>query len=100
MPGHVIDHLLLKLPSRSLRLIRACVLTYVELCAIMAAKRKFLTLEVKARIINEASTGRKKGDIAAEFGISNSLLSTSTILKAKDVITSAISAGTYTKRKK
>uniref|UniRef100_A0A224Z9W5 Tick transposon n=1 Tax=Rhipicephalus zambeziensis TaxID=60191 RepID=A0A224Z9W5_9ACAR len=81
-----------------MRFICACVLACVGLGAIMAAKRKFLTLEVKARIISEASTGRKKGDIAAEFGISNSTLST--ILKAKDAITSAISSGTSTKRKK
>lgn len=62
------------------------------------AKRKFLSLEEKARIISEASTGRKKGDIAAEFGVSNSTLST--ILKSKDAITSALSSGTSTKRKK
>lgn len=64
----------------------------------MPARRKFLTLELMARSISEASTGRKKGDIAAEFGIFNSTLST--ILKAKDPSTSAISAGTSTKCKK
>lgn len=62
-------------------------------------KRKFLSLKEKARIISEASTGRKKkGDIAVEFGISNSPLST--ILKSKDAITSALSSSTSTKCKK
>lgn len=64
----------------------------------MATKRKFLSLDVKAQIINEAESGRKKGDIAADFGISNSTLST--ILKSKDAITSALSSGTSAKRKK
>ncbi|KAH9360617.1 hypothetical protein HPB48_007562 [Haemaphysalis longicornis] len=62
------------------------------------AKRKFLSLEEKARIISKASTSRKKGDIAAEFVISNSTLSTT--LKSKDAISSALSSGTSTKRKK
>ncbi|KAH6938260.1 hypothetical protein HPB50_008307 [Hyalomma asiaticum] len=44
-------------------------------------KRKFITLEDKAAIIGEVEKGRKKMDIAEEFGVACSSLST--ILKNK-----------------
>ncbi|XP_070377297.1 tigger transposable element-derived protein 6-like [Dermacentor albipictus] len=66
--------------------------------ATSSRKRKFLSLEEKARIISAASSGRKKGDVAADFGISQSTLST--ILKSKDAIAQALSSGTSAKRKK
>lgn len=54
-------------------------------------KRKFLTLEQKSAIIAEAAKGRKKSDIAEEYNIPCSSLST--ILKGKDSIMAALQNG-------
>ncbi|XP_075732481.1 tigger transposable element-derived protein 6 [Rhipicephalus microplus] len=62
-----------------------------------AKKRKFLSLENKARIIAQAKAG-KKALIAEEFGIAASSLST--ILKSKDAIGKALASGTSAKHKK
>ncbi|KAH8026875.1 hypothetical protein HPB51_026210 [Rhipicephalus microplus] len=62
-----------------------------------AKKRKFLSLEDKARIIAQAEAG-KKALIAEEFGIAASSLST--ILKSKDAIGKALASGTSAKHKK
>lgn len=61
-------------------------------------KRKFLSLEDKARILTEVASGQKKSDVAAKFGISPSSLST--ILKSKDAIEKALASGTSAKRTK
>ncbi|KAH8018956.1 hypothetical protein HPB51_014022 [Rhipicephalus microplus] len=61
-------------------------------------KRKFLSLENKARIIAQAKAGKKKALIAEEFGIAASSLST--ILKSKDAIGKALASGTSAKHKK
>ncbi|KAH8032775.1 hypothetical protein HPB51_001834 [Rhipicephalus microplus] len=63
-----------------------------------AKKRKFLSLEDKARIIAQAKAGKKKALIAEEFGIAASSLST--ILKSKDAIGKALASGTSAKHKK
>ncbi|KAH6947476.1 hypothetical protein HPB50_019069 [Hyalomma asiaticum] len=54
-------------------------------------KRKFITLEDKAAIIGEVEKGRKKMDIAEEFGVACSSLST--ILKNKASILGALENG-------
>lgn len=61
-------------------------------------KRKFLSLEEKAKIIAEAEGGRKKANIAHDFGISPSSLST--VLKNKDSIHKALASGTCSQHKK
>ncbi|KAH8008773.1 hypothetical protein HPB51_004163 [Rhipicephalus microplus] len=63
-----------------------------------AKKRKFLSLEDKARIITQAEAGKKKALIAEEFGIAASSLST--ILKSMDAIGKALASGTSAKHKK
>ncbi|KAH8040924.1 hypothetical protein HPB51_013094 [Rhipicephalus microplus] len=64
----------------------------------LAKKRKFLSLEDKARIIAQAEAGKRKALIAEEFGIGASSLST--ILKNKDAIGKALASGTSAKHKK
>lgn len=61
-------------------------------------KRKFLSLEDKARIIAEAESGKKKANIAEDFGIAPSSLST--ILKSKESIAKALASGTSAQHKK
>lgn len=61
-------------------------------------KRKFLSLEQKAQITAAAATGRKKGSIAEEYGISPSSLST--ILKSEASISKVLASGTSVQRKK
>lgn len=46
-------------------------------------KRKVLSLELKAKMINEVASGEKKKKVADRYDISLSTLST--ILKAKDM---------------
>lgn len=60
-------------------------------------KRKFITLEDKAAIIGEVEKGRKKMDIAEEFGIACSSLST--ILKNKASILGALENGASARNK-
>ncbi|KAH9381965.1 hypothetical protein HPB48_013252 [Haemaphysalis longicornis] len=55
-------------------------------------KRKAISLEQKAAILEAVSKGEKKRDVAARFAISQSTLST--ILKAKDSILSSEKCGT------
>lgn len=57
-------------------------------------KRKAISLEQKAAILEAVSKGEKKRDVAARFAISQSTLST--ILKAKDVILSSAKCGRST----
>lgn len=66
--------------------------------AVATKKRKFLSLEEKAQIIAEAAAGRKKANIAHDFGISPSSLST--VLKNKDSIHKALASGTSAQHKK
>ncbi|KAH7960026.1 hypothetical protein HPB49_016267 [Dermacentor silvarum] len=61
-------------------------------------KRKFLSLEEKAKVIAQAEGGKRKSVIAEEFGIPASSLST--ILKCKDAIAKALASGTSAKHKK
>lgn len=61
-------------------------------------KRKSLCLEDKARLIQEVMSGRKHVDVAAEFGIPSSTLST--ILKHKEMIFKAVDSGMMAQRKK
>ncbi|KAH7974874.1 hypothetical protein HPB49_020598 [Dermacentor silvarum] len=83
----------------------ACVEPFVELCPISlpakmpppTKKRKFITLEDKAAIIGEVEKGRKKMDIAEEFGIACSSLST--ILKNKASILGALENGASARNK-
>ncbi|KAH7979500.1 hypothetical protein HPB49_009659 [Dermacentor silvarum] len=60
-------------------------------------KRKFIALEDKAAIIGEVEKGRKKMDIAEEFGIACSSLST--ILKNKASILGALENGASARKK-
>ncbi|KAH8019151.1 hypothetical protein HPB51_017362 [Rhipicephalus microplus] len=60
-------------------------------------KQKFITLEDKAAIISEVEKGRKKIDIAEEFGIACS--SRSTILKNKASILGALESGACARNK-
>lgn len=62
-----------------------------------AKKRKFLTLEDKAAIIAQVDKGRKKMEIADEFGIACSSLST--ILKSKASILGALGNGACARNK-
>nr|XP_054923015.1 tigger transposable element-derived protein 6-like [Dermacentor andersoni] len=62
-----------------------------------AKKRKFITLQDKAEIIAQAGKGRKKMDIAEEFEIACS--SISTILKNKASILGALGNGASAKNK-
>lgn len=62
-----------------------------------AKKRKFLSLHDKAAIIAEVEKGRKKKDIADEYGIACSSLST--ILKGKDAILAALDNGARAQNK-
>lgn len=61
-------------------------------------KRKVLSLEDKAAILDAVSEGERKKDVAARFGIPASSLST--ILGSKDAIRNAMKAGTSSKKKK
>ncbi|KAH7948858.1 hypothetical protein HPB49_002820 [Dermacentor silvarum] len=61
-------------------------------------KRKFLSLEDKARILAEVASGQKKANVLEKFGISPSSLST--ILKFKEAIEQALASGTSAKQKK
>lgn len=61
-------------------------------------KRKFLSLKEKAQVIAEAESGKKKSNIAHDFGISPS--SVSTVLKNKDSIQKALASGTSAQHKK
>ncbi|KAH6946986.1 hypothetical protein HPB50_016409 [Hyalomma asiaticum] len=60
-------------------------------------KQKFITLEDKAAIIAEVEKGRKKMDIADEFGVVYSSLST--IIKNKASILGALEIGASAKNK-
>ncbi|KAH7940508.1 hypothetical protein HPB49_000774 [Dermacentor silvarum] len=60
-------------------------------------KRKYITLEDKAAIIGEVEKGRKKMDIAEEFGIACSSLST--IFKNKASILGALENGASARNK-
>ncbi|KAH7932909.1 hypothetical protein HPB49_004681 [Dermacentor silvarum] len=69
-----------------------------EACRRRTKKRKFLSLEEKAKVIAQAEGGKRKSVIAEEFGIPASSLST--ILKCKDAIVKALASGTSAKHKK
>ncbi|KAH9377745.1 hypothetical protein HPB48_004869 [Haemaphysalis longicornis] len=89
-------------PSFSCLRIAWCVLSSLLFPACTAAmsscKRKAISLEQKAAILEAVSKGEKKGDVAARFAISQSTLST--ILNAKDVILSSAKCGTSAQRKR
>ncbi|KAH7979566.1 hypothetical protein HPB49_009889 [Dermacentor silvarum] len=61
-------------------------------------KRKFLSLEEKAKVIAQAEGGKRKSVIVENFGIPASSLST--ILKCKDAIAKALASGSSAKHKK
>lgn len=60
-------------------------------------KRKVLSLEDKAAILDAVSEGQRKKDVAARSGIPASSLSTT--LASKDAIRNAMKAGTSSKKR-
>lgn len=59
---------------------------------IACRKRRFISLQDKARLINEASSSKKKTEIAVNFDITQSMLSL--ILNFKDATFKDLSLGT------